>query len=176
VSAPVALVELIKDALRDPSIGDEIRAVVMGDHPHPANERTENELLVDVHGGAPSRGRGPDPARSMTETFPHGTDLTSLTAIVGDLSKQVAGLTEAVAAQSPLVDLKTAANHLGVSTRTVRRMVAADQLPYRRLGRTLRFSLALLAPKRRGESGAAPPRVRPSELGTARRRDKSRPM
>jgi excisionase family DNA binding protein len=73
----------------------------------------------------------------------------SLTETVGDLSLQVRGLTEAVAGHLPLVDLHTAAKHLGVSTRTLRRMVAADVVPYRRFGRTLRFSLTLLAPVRR---------------------------
>jgi len=99
----------------------------------------------------------------------------SLTAVVGDLSKQIAGLTEVVAGQSPLVDLKAAAKHLGVSTRTLRRMVAADEVPYRRFGRTLRFSLALFAPKRRDEPAAAPPRGRPRELVTPRRRAKASP-
>jgi excisionase family DNA binding protein len=97
-------------------------------------------------------------------------ELASLTAIVGDLSKQVAGLAEVVAGQSPLVDLKTAAKHLGVSSRTVRRMVAADELPYRRFGRTLRFSLALLAPRRRREPLAAPPRLPPTTALPPRRR------
>jgi excisionase family DNA binding protein len=73
----------------------------------------------------------------------------SLNETVGALSKQVEGLTEAVAGHLPLVDLRTAAKHLSVSTRTLRRMVAADAVPYRRFGRTLRFSLALLSPARR---------------------------
>jgi excisionase family DNA binding protein len=73
----------------------------------------------------------------------------SLTETVGALSKQVEGLTEAVAGHLPLVDLRTAAKHMGVSTRTLRRMVAAEAVPYRRFGRTLRFSIALLSPARR---------------------------
>jgi excisionase family DNA binding protein len=73
----------------------------------------------------------------------------SLTETVGALTKQVEGLTEAVAGHLPLVDLRTAAKHLGVSTRTLRRMVAAEVVPYRRFGRTLRFSLTLLSPARR---------------------------
>jgi excisionase family DNA binding protein len=73
----------------------------------------------------------------------------SLTETVGALSKQMEGLTEAVAGHLPLVDLRTAAKHLGVSTRTLRRMVAAEAVPYRRFGRTLRFSLTLLSPARR---------------------------
>ena len=73
----------------------------------------------------------------------------SLTDTVGALSKQVESLTEAVAGHLPLVDLRTAAKHLGVSTRTLRRMVAAEAVPYRRFGRTLRFSLTLLSPARR---------------------------
>lgn len=97
-------------------------------------------------------------------------ELATLTAMIGDLSKQIAGLTEVVAGQSPLVDMKTAAKHLGVSTRTLRRMVAADELPYRRFGRTLRFSLALFAPKRHDEPAAVLPRLRPRGLVTPRRR------
>lgn len=73
----------------------------------------------------------------------------SLTETVGALSKRMEGLTEAVAGHMPLVDLRTAAKHLGVSTRTLRRMVAAETVPYRRFGRTLRFSLTLLSPARR---------------------------
>jgi excisionase family DNA binding protein len=73
----------------------------------------------------------------------------SLTETVGALTKQVEGLTEAVAGHLPLVDLRTAAKHLGVSTRTLRRMVAVEAVPYRRFGRTLRFSLTLLSSARR---------------------------
>lgn len=73
----------------------------------------------------------------------------SLTETVGALSKQVEGLTQAVAGHLPLVDLRTAAEHMGISTRTLRRMVAAEAVPYRRFGRSLRFSLTLLSPARR---------------------------
>lgn len=45
-----------------------------------------------------------------------------------------------------LVDLQTAAKHLGVSARTVKRWVAEDRIAYRRIGRTLRFPLAALNP------------------------------
>jgi excisionase family DNA binding protein len=63
---------------------------------------------------------------------------------------QLGELTAAVrrmAAHQPLVDLRTAAEHLGLSTRTLRRMVEREEVPYRRIGRTLRFNLALLAPR-----------------------------
>jgi len=62
---------------------------------------------------------------------------------LGELSAAV----RRMAAHQPLVDLKTAAEHVGVSTRTLRRMVEREQVPYRRIGRTLRFNLALLAPR-----------------------------
>jgi len=68
------------------------------------------------------------------------------------LVDRIEALTSAVerlAAHQPLVDLQTAADHLGVSTRTLRRLVANEQVPYRRVGRTLRFNLALLAPRQR---------------------------
>jgi hypothetical protein len=54
---------------------------------------------------------------------------------------------EKMAAHQPLVDIKAAAEHMGVSTRTLLRYVANDQVPYRRIGKTLRFNLALLAPR-----------------------------
>jgi len=63
---------------------------------------------------------------------------------------QLGELTAAVrrmAAHQPLVDLRTAAEHLGLSTRTLRRMVEREEVPYRRIGRTLRFNLTLLAPR-----------------------------
>jgi excisionase family DNA binding protein len=94
---------------------------------------------------------GGGPGRHLTVSRDDTARLlkASLTETVGALSKQVESLTEAVAGHLPLVDLQTAAKHLGVSTRTLRRMVAADAVPYRRFGRTLRFSLALLTPARR---------------------------
>lgn len=67
-----------------------------------------------------------------------------------EIGQRLMALTAAVermAAHQPLVDLQTAADHLDVSTRTLRRMVAAEEVPYRRIGRTLRFNLALLAPR-----------------------------
>lgn len=73
-------------------------------------------------------------------------ELEALGAILARLDR----LTEVVrqlAANQPLVDLQVAAEHLGISTRTLRRMCAAGKVPFRRVGRTLRFQLALLAPK-----------------------------
>jgi excisionase family DNA binding protein len=63
---------------------------------------------------------------------------------------QLGELTAAVkrmAVHQPLVDLRAAAEHLGVSTRTLRRMVEREEVPFRRIGRTLRFNVALLAPR-----------------------------
>lgn len=67
------------------------------------------------------------------------------------LRLQVAELTEvvrAIRASMPvqLVDVGQAAAHLGVSPRTLRRMVRAGQVPFRRVGRQLRFELAALRP------------------------------
>jgi excisionase family DNA binding protein len=65
------------------------------------------------------------------------------------LYKRIEALTAAVeriAAHQPLVDLQTAADHLDVSTRTLRRLVERGEVPFRRIGRVLRFNLALLAP------------------------------
>jgi excisionase family DNA binding protein len=69
-----------------------------------------------------------------------------LAAQVAALTAQVEALTKVVQRIGPLVDLKTAAQHMGVSTRTLRRMVEAETIPYRRFGRTLRFPLAALGP------------------------------
>jgi len=96
-----------------------------------------------------SAGGGPGGQSYLSRDDTAGLLKASLTETVGALSKQVEGLTEAVAGHLPLVDLRAAAKHLGVSTRTLRRMVAAEAVPYRRFGRTLRFSLTLLSPVRR---------------------------
>lgn len=45
-----------------------------------------------------------------------------------------------------LVDINEAAARLGVGVRTLRRWVAEERVPYRRIGRTLRFPLAALKP------------------------------
>lgn len=69
---------------------------------------------------------------------------------LGAILERLDRLTETVrslAASQPLVDLQVAADHLGVSTRTLRRMCAAGKVPFRRVGRALRFQLALLAPR-----------------------------
>lgn len=49
MNVATALMELVKDALRDPSIREEIKAIAMSDSPVPANEPAENEPLVDAH-------------------------------------------------------------------------------------------------------------------------------
>jgi len=47
-------------------------------------------------------------------------------------------------AQEQLVDYKAAAQHMGVGVRTLKRWVANGEVPFRRLGRTVRFRLSLL--------------------------------
>lgn len=56
-----------------------------------------------------------------------------------------------VTANMPLVDVGAAAKHLDVSTRTVRRLVENGKIPFRRVGRSLRFNLGQLGtrPERR---------------------------
>jgi hypothetical protein len=49
VSAAAALVELVRDALRDPSIRDEIKAIVSGDEDSRTAVEPENEPLIDAH-------------------------------------------------------------------------------------------------------------------------------
>jgi excisionase family DNA binding protein len=49
-----------------------------------------------------------------------------------------------------LVDIQGAADYLDVSIRTVRRMVARHEVPYRRVGKVLRFDLTDLRPPRVG--------------------------
>ena len=48
MSATAAIVELVRDALRDPSIRDEIKAIVVGDQPE-EKQAPEPEPLVDAH-------------------------------------------------------------------------------------------------------------------------------
>jgi hypothetical protein len=49
VSAPAALVELLREALRDPSIRDEIKAIVSNDNASRAQMAADNEPLIDAH-------------------------------------------------------------------------------------------------------------------------------
>ncbi len=75
----------------------------------------------------------------------------STPATIDSLQAQVAALARAVevmAGTHPLVDVAVAAEYLGVSPKTVRRLVAEKAIPFRRFGRQLRFNLAQLAPQR----------------------------
>ena len=75
----------------------------------------------------------------------------STPATIETLQRQVDALARAVevmASTHPLVDVSVAADYLGVSPKTVRRLVADGTLPHRRIGRQLRFNLAQLAPIR----------------------------
>jgi excisionase family DNA binding protein len=72
--------------------------------------------------------------------------LDDVAAQLSELMLAIERLTEAVVRREPLVDVKTAAEHIGVSTRTLHRMVADELVPYRRFGRTLRFPLAAFGP------------------------------
>ena len=65
---------------------------------------------------------------------------TQVTALTG----AVRGLEERLPAS--LVDIQGAADYLCVSIRTVRRMVARREIPYRRVGKVLRFDLTDLRP------------------------------
>ncbi len=73
-----------------------------------------------------------------------------LAEVVARLARNVEELTAEVRqlrATTPvqLVDVDQAAAHLGVSPRTLRRMVRVGKVPFRRAGRALRFNLADLA-------------------------------
>jgi excisionase family DNA binding protein len=72
-------------------------------------------------------------------------DVSALAAEVRALREEIRRLREST--PQSLVDLKAAAAHLGVSTRTLRRWVDAGRVPFRRVGRTLRFPLAALNPR-----------------------------
>jgi excisionase family DNA binding protein len=43
-----------------------------------------------------------------------------------------------------MLDLKAAADYMGISTRQLRRLVADQVMPFRRMGRSLRFPMAQL--------------------------------
>jgi excisionase family DNA binding protein len=60
-----------------------------------------------------------------------------LTAAIRDLGRQI---------PAQLVDIQAAADYLSVSVRTVRRMVARREIPYRRVGKVIRFDLKDLRP------------------------------
>lgn len=49
MSASTALVELVRDALRDPSIRDEIKAIVATEDGEPSSVAPANEPLIDAH-------------------------------------------------------------------------------------------------------------------------------
>jgi excisionase family DNA binding protein len=71
------------------------------------------------------------------------------------LQDQVEDLTVAIQSlerhlPATLVDIRGAANYLDVSIRTVRRMVVRREIPYRRVGKVLRFDLTDLRPPRAG--------------------------
>ena len=105
-----------------------------------------------VHLGAASGASRRAPARaSSRRTRTAASALAATTPVTLEaLCQRLEALTAAVermAAHQPLVDLQTAADHLGVSTRTLRRMVERQEVSFRRIGRTLRFNLALLAPR-----------------------------
>ena len=70
--------------------------------------------------------------------------LDTLQAAIERLAAEVQQLKAAIPTQ--LVDARAAADHLGISVRTLRRMVAEARVPYRRIGRAVRFDLARLAP------------------------------
>jgi len=71
-------------------------------------------------------------------------ELGELRAEVRALAAQVEHLRRSLPAQ--LFSVQEAAAHLDVSTVTVRRMVKRGDLPYRRLGRSVRVDLAALHP------------------------------
>ena len=45
---------------------------------------------------------------------------------------------------SVMLDLRAAADYMGISTRQLRRLVADQVVPFRRMGRSLRFPMAQL--------------------------------
>jgi hypothetical protein len=49
MSAATALIELVRDALRDPGIRNEIKAIVSSDEGEKSPPTPENEPLIDAH-------------------------------------------------------------------------------------------------------------------------------
>jgi len=78
----------------------------------------------------------------MNAPTPTTADLLAAIELLRDEVRQLRQTTP-----QQLVDIEQAAAHLGVSTRTVKRMVAEGRIPYRRVGRFLRFPLASLNPR-----------------------------
>lgn len=71
----------------------------------------------------------------------------SAPATIETVARQLADLTAVVqgmraAVPSIMLDLQAAADAMGISTRQLRRLIADDAVPYRRLGRSLRFPMA----------------------------------
>ena len=64
---------------------------------------------------------------------------------------------------SVMLDLRAAANYMGISTRQLRRLVADQVVPFRRMGRSLRFPMAQLT------AGRRPPRSNVSGETTAQK-------
>ncbi len=85
-------------------------------------------------------------------------ELAHLRAEVRALASRVEQLRRTLPAQ--LVSMQEAAGHLDLSLSTVRRMVKRGDLPYRRLGRSVRVDLAALHPMTDGEVARAAVRAR----------------
>ena len=97
---------------------------------------------IECRGEWKARG---DPKMSAMNAQVKIDDVSALAAAVRALREEIRRLREST--PQSLVDLKAAAAHLGVSTRTLRRWVDAGRVPFRRVGRTLRFPLAALNPR-----------------------------
>lgn len=72
-------------------------------------------------------------------------DLSPLLTAIEELKAEVRQLRQQLPTQ--LVDIETAADYMGVSTRTVRRLVKEERIAYRRVGRRIRFDLSKLSPR-----------------------------
>jgi excisionase family DNA binding protein len=80
----------------------------------------------------------------------HGTsDVPTDVAQVPEVLRRLQELTHVVhemraALPSVMLDLRAAADYMGISTRQLRRLVADQVVPFRRMGRSLRFPMAQL--------------------------------
>lgn len=116
------------------------------DFTDPPDWRDEVRLLAEHAGTTPVdlARRGLAAGAEAPEAAPQPGDLGAVLRELRALRAKVAGLRAGAAVQ--LVTVEQAAEVLGVSVSSIRRMMRRGDPPYRRLGRSIRVDLAGLRP------------------------------